>query len=77
MFASPTPHGDAICIQLQRREFGMSGFECRFSGSNSWKMFEETCDFMLYCVFTVDLGLECGVLYSEEEAIDADSDRLA
>ena len=68
------------CIRLQRREFGMSGFEwefCRFSVSNSWTMFEETCDFMLYCVFMVDLGLEFGVLSSEEEAIGADCDRLA
>ena len=58
----------------------MSDFEwdfCRFSGSNSWTMFEETCDFMLYCVFMVDLGLEFGVLSSEEEAIGADCDRLA
>ena len=57
----------------------MSGFEwdfCRFSVSNSWTMFEETCDFMLYCVFMVDLGLEFGVL-SLEEAIGADCDRLA
>ena len=58
----------------------MSGFEwdfCRFSVSNSWTMFEETCDFMLYCVFMVDLGLEFGVLSWEEEAIGADCDRLA
>ena len=40
-------------------------------------MFEETCDFMLYCVFMVDLRLEFGVLSWEEEAIGADCDRLA
>ena len=40
-------------------------------------MFEETCDFMLYCVLMVDLGLEFGVLSSEEEAIGVDCDRLA
>ena len=49
---------------------------CRFSGSNSWTMFEETCDFLLYCVFMVDLGLEFGGLSSEEEGISADCDRL-
>jgi len=31
---------------------------------------------MLYCVFMVDSGLEWGVLSLEEEAIDADCDRL-
>ena len=33
MFASLMPRGDAICIRLQRREFGMSGFEWDFVAS--------------------------------------------
>ena len=78
MFASPTPRGTPLYPVAKTRVWNERLWDfCRFSVSNSWTMFEETCDFMLYCVFMVDLGLEFGVLSSEEEAIGADCDRLA